>query len=62
MRRLKDDLYQISGLPRTLKEAGVGREKMDAIANLAINDGSAMMNARELTVPAALQMLEQAYE
>jgi len=62
VRRLKDDLYQISGLPRTLKEAGVGREKMDAIANLAINDGSAMMNARELTVPAALQMLEQAYE
>jgi alcohol dehydrogenase len=62
VRRLKDDLFQISGLPRTLKEAGIDRDKFEKIAGLAINDGSAMMNAMELTVPAALQILEKAYE
>lgn len=62
VRRLRDDLYQLCGLPRTLKEAGVSRDKIEAIANLAINDGSAMMNAMELTVPAVIRILEKAYE
>lgn len=62
VRRMKDDLFALCGLPRTLKEAGVGREKMEQIAQLAINDASAMMNAMELTVPAARQILEKAYE
>jgi alcohol dehydrogenase len=59
--QLKDELYQLTGLPRTLKEAGVGPEKFDEIARLAINDGSALMNPIELTVPAAREILEKAY-
>ncbi len=62
VRRLKDDLFALCGLPRTLKEAGVGRDRLDEIARLAINDGSAMMNAIELTVPAARGILEKAFE
>jgi alcohol dehydrogenase len=60
--RLKDDLNQICGLPRTLKEAGVGRDKIEEIARLAINDGSAMMNPVELRVEDARHLLELAYE
>ncbi len=59
---LKEDLYQITGLPRTLKEAGVRRDQFDAIARLAINDGSALMNPVELGLEEAHQLLEAAYE
>jgi alcohol dehydrogenase len=59
---LKEDLYQMTGLPRTLKEAGVGRDQLDAIARLAINDGSALMNPIELGLDEAHQLLEAAYE
>ncbi|HEX2978832.1 MAG TPA: iron-containing alcohol dehydrogenase [Anaerolineaceae bacterium] len=62
VRRLKDDLYQIAGLPRTLKEAGVSHEKLEEVANLAINDGSALMNPMELTLQAARQIFEKAYQ
>ncbi len=60
--QLKNDLNQLCGLPRTLKEAGVEYGKLDEIAALAINDGSAMMNAMELTVPTAREILEKAYQ
>jgi alcohol dehydrogenase len=62
VRRMRDDLFQISGLPRTLKEAGVEKDKLDAVAQLAINDGSALMNPMELTLAEARRLLELAYE
>lgn len=62
VRRLKDDLNLACGLARTLKEAGVGRDKLDEIAALAINDGSAMMNPVELRLEDARHLLDLAYE
>lgn len=62
VRRLKQDLYDICGLPRTLKEAGVTRDQIEAIAQLAINDGSAMMNPLELGVEEARKIAEAAFE
>lgn len=60
--RLKQELFDLCGLPRTLKEAGVTRDQLDAIAKLAINDGSAMMNPIELGVEEALQIANAAFE
>lgn len=60
--RLKEDLFQLSGLPRNLKEAGVQREQFDKIAALGINDGSALMNPVELTLERAYGLLEAAWE
>jgi alcohol dehydrogenase len=59
--RLKQDLYEISGLPRTLKEAGVSADQMEHIAKLAINDGSAMMNPTELGLEDALKLAREAF-
>jgi alcohol dehydrogenase len=61
VRRLKDDLYNMCGLPRTLKEAGVNHDQLEAVAALAINDASAMMNPVELTIEDARALFEKAY-
>jgi alcohol dehydrogenase len=58
---LKQTLYEKTGLPRNLKEVGVRRDQFEAIAQLAINDGSAMMNPVELGIAEALHLLEKAY-
>ncbi|MBP7227505.1 MAG: iron-containing alcohol dehydrogenase [Longilinea sp.] len=58
---LKDELHALCGLPRTLQEAGLTREQLPAIAKLAINDGSAMMNPLELGFEEAMQLAEQAF-
>jgi len=60
--QLKQDLYEISGLPRTLKEAGVSADQLEQIARLAINDGSAMMNPTELGLEDALRLAREAFE
>ncbi|MEA4812657.1 MAG: iron-containing alcohol dehydrogenase [Anaerolineaceae bacterium] len=59
--RLKEDLFILSGLPRTLKEAGVPSEKRDEICALAINDGSAVMNPVELDMDSARWLFDKAY-
>jgi alcohol dehydrogenase len=59
---LKEDLFHLAGLPRTLKEAGVARDQFQEIAQLAINDGSALMNPVELGLKDALDLLEAAYD
>ncbi len=58
---LKDELHTLCGLPRTLQEAGLTREQLPAIARLAINDGSAMMNPIELGLEEATTLAEQAF-
>ncbi|MDY6869005.1 MAG: iron-containing alcohol dehydrogenase, partial [Chloroflexota bacterium] len=59
---LKNNLYRLTGLPRTLNEAGVEREQIPQIAELAINDGSAVMNPIELGLDEALALAEAAYD
>ena len=49
-----------AGLPLRLSEVGVTAEQLDAIAQLAIDDGSVAMNPRELTYSDARAILEAA--
>jgi len=59
---LRDSLYELTKLPRTLKEANVPTSRFEAIAKAAINDGSVAFNPEELSYEDALKVLEKAYE
>ncbi len=59
---MKNELYDLCKLPRTLKEAGVAREKLSDIARTALNDGASTYNVEEVEYEDALMLLEKAYE
>jgi alcohol dehydrogenase len=59
---LQDRLYELTKLPRTLKEANVPKTKFEAIAKAAINDGSIAFNPEEMSYEDALKVLEKAYD
>lgn len=60
--KMKDELFEICKLPRSLKEANVAREKLPEIARAALNDGSSTYNVEEVDYDDALGILEKAYE
>lgn len=62
IRELRDELYNQAKLPRTLKEANVSPDKFEKIAQMAINDGSAIFNPEELEYEDAIGVLKKAYE
>ncbi|MFW9996837.1 MAG: iron-containing alcohol dehydrogenase [Candidatus Odinarchaeota archaeon] len=62
IRELQDELYKLTKLPRTLKEAGVPKEQFEKIARMAIDDGSVAFNPVELEYSDALRILNKAYE
>lgn len=57
----KEELYQLSGLPRKLSEAGVKEGQLTEIAKLAIDDGTMIMNPIDLTEEEALTLLQKAF-
>ena len=59
---LNRSFHERYGVPLTLAELGVARESLPAIAKQARYDGSALYNVAEVTVEAALSILEAAYE
>ena len=62
IRDLNWELNGLCGLPLTLKEAGVAREQLEAIASAAIDDGSLTMNPVDMDKNDALKILTQAFE
>lgn len=62
IRRLRDALYKKCKLPRTLKETGkVGEDQLDAIASMALDDGSIIFNPKEVTLDDARAVLRRAW-
>ncbi|MBE03124.1 iron-containing alcohol dehydrogenase [Marinobacter lutaoensis] len=62
IRKLRDQLYKRCQLPRTLKETGkVLESQLDAIAELALDDGSIMFNPKEVTLEDAREVLRRAW-
>jgi alcohol dehydrogenase len=61
IRELRNELYKLTKLPRTLSEAGVPRDKLEEIARIAIDDGSVAFNPIELEYEDALKILQVAY-
>jgi alcohol dehydrogenase len=62
IRKLRDALHKRCELPRTLKETGkVLESQLEAIAEMALDDGSIMFNPREVTKEDALSVLRRAW-
>ncbi len=59
---LRDSLYHLVSLPRTLKEAQISKEDMNQIAKDAINDGAIAFNPEEVDFKDALNVLMMAYD
>jgi alcohol dehydrogenase len=62
IREMRDELYELCKLPRTLKEANVDRAKLPDIAAAALKDGASMYNVEEVEYQDALALIERAYE
>jgi alcohol dehydrogenase len=62
IRALRESLFELCALPRTLKEAGVPGDKLEIIAQKAMNDGSLTFNPVEADYQDALLLLKEAYE
>lgn len=62
IRSMRDALYAKAGLPRTLAETNkVDRSRLPEIAKLAIDDGTLIMNPRDVRYEDALIVLERAF-
>ena len=61
VRRLQQELHSLCGLPRTLSEAGIARDKLGHIARTAIDDPSLIFNPEDMDYDDALAILKRAY-
>jgi alcohol dehydrogenase len=59
IRDLRQKLNKLSGLPITLKEAGVAQEQLKAVAELSVKDGAAYYNRKKFKPEEALQVLQK---
>ncbi len=59
--KLREELHELSGLPLTLKEAGVKEDQFEEIAEHTLNDGALMFNPRDLNKEEALELVKKAY-
>ncbi|MBZ0332836.1 NAD-dependent methanol dehydrogenase [Marinobacter sp. JH2] len=62
IRKLRDELYKRCKLPRTLKETEkVSQDQLEAIATMALDDGSIMFNPKEVSLDDAMAILRRAW-
>jgi len=62
IRELRDELYDLCKLPRTLQETGkVRRNQLPEIADMALDDGSIMFNRAEADFDEVLKVLNLAW-
>jgi len=61
VRALRDQLFILAKLPRTLSEAGVKKDSFREIAEKAMGDGSVIINPVEIDYNDALNILEKAF-
>jgi alcohol dehydrogenase len=62
IREFEDELYKLTKLPRTLKEAGVKKDSLEEVAQKAIKDAAIHFNPVKVTYDDALGILEKAYQ
>ncbi len=59
IRDLRQTLHDITGLPISLKDAGVQEDKLEAVAEISISDGAAFYNRKKFTPQEALSVLKK---
>jgi alcohol dehydrogenase len=62
IRKFKDQLYELTKLSRTLDEAGVKANVLEAVAQKAIKDPAVYFNPKKITYEDALSLLEKAFQ
>ena len=58
---LRNRLHRLTGLPVTLKEAGVDPASFPEVAKVALNDGAVIVNPRQVTYDTVIRILEVCY-
>lgn len=61
IRNLNSELNKLTGMPITLREAGVKKEQLPKIAETALNDGALVFNPEESDYQDILAILEAAF-
>jgi alcohol dehydrogenase len=61
VRDLLKKLHEASGLPTTLRDAGVPQSRLEQVARVAIDDGSCVYNPEEIEFKDALDLLRRAW-
>jgi alcohol dehydrogenase len=61
IRSINDSLNKLCGMPLTLSQAGVTKDKLEAIAQATINDGAISFSPVEVSYQEALEILNQAF-
>jgi alcohol dehydrogenase len=59
IRDMRAKLNELSGLPITLKDAGVSRDQLPAVAEISPGDGAAYYNRKKFTPEQALEVLKK---
>ncbi|MBI5061953.1 MAG: iron-containing alcohol dehydrogenase [Desulfatitalea sp.] len=59
IRDLRQKLHELSGLPISLKDAGVRDDQLQAVADLSPSDGAAYYNRKKFTAAEALSVLRK---
>jgi alcohol dehydrogenase len=62
IREMLATLNELSGLPVTLKQAGLSRDKLEDVAKISVSDGAAHYNRKKFTPEDAMVVLEKIYE
>ena len=58
---LNKGFHEKHGVPLTLRELGIERDQLEAVAKQARYDGAALYNATEVTIEDAMEILEAVY-
>jgi len=61
VRDLSQKLHDLGGLPVTLKEAGLTEDKFEAVAKVAVDDGTMNYNPKDATVEEIVAIFKKAY-
>lgn len=62
IRKFSARLGKLTGIPLTLKEAGVPKDKLELVAKVALNDGAIVFNPKPMNFDDALSILESAFQ
>jgi len=61
IRSITSNLNKLCGMPLSLSQAGVKKDKLEAVAQAAINDGAISFSPVEVSYQEALEILHQAF-
>jgi len=62
IKEISKKLNEACGLPLTLKDAGISKDKFEEVAKTAMNDGAVVLNPEKIVYEDVVTLLNKAYE